>query len=239
MTYYLVGCGGIGGWLGLSLAKMLAVEDELVLIDGDDFEEKNLDRQMCSKRDLGRNKAKVLRTALRVGARCALHAVPKYLGEDSKFAFSDNSVVLTGVDNHPARLRVLSLCDQASVPCVHAANGYEDAEAFYYMSPWSGSALDPRNYYPELLEDVQDDPLAPPCTGEILESRPQLAMANMAAAAMAMKLLWFWQTVAPKLTEESSKEMAPVQIIGTAAKSFTRTVKEIRDEAAAAKEQAA
>jgi len=230
VKYYLIGCGGIGGWLALALVKMLSSEDELVLMDGDKFEEKNLDRQMCSKRDIGKSKARCLRGTLAAGARCKISILEEYLGEDVDFAFSSDSWVLTGVDNHPARLRTLNLCDNVGVPCISAANGYEDAEAFMYSPKWSDTPMDPRKYYPELLDDVQGDPLAPPCTGEVLESTPQLAMANMCAAAHAMQLLWFWKEVAPKLQSIEAREVSPVQIIGTASRIRVKTVKDLTDE---------
>lgn len=48
MRVIVVGVGGVGGWLAKGLAPMLEVADPgslLMLVDGDTFEEKNLDRQ--------------------------------------------------------------------------------------------------------------------------------------------------------------------------------------------------
>lgn len=226
MHYYLIGCGGIGGWVATSLTKMLPAGDELVLVDGDRFEEKNLDRQLCTKRDIGKPKAAVLRNALKPGARCTVSAQIGYLGAMDKFVFKRNSWVITGVDNHPARAITLNMCDQENCYCVSAANGYEEAEAYFYSPAWAGTNLDPRKYFPELLTDKTDDPLSPPCTGEILESAPQLAMANMCAAAHAMQLLWYWREVHPQLTDVDALNRAPFHISGSASCVRTRAVGE-------------
>ncbi len=40
---YIIGCGGVGSWLASAVAR-LENPNHLVLVDGDDLEEKNLDR---------------------------------------------------------------------------------------------------------------------------------------------------------------------------------------------------
>lgn len=216
MNVYLVGCGGIGGWLANALAKTLKEGDTLTLIDGDELEEKNLDRQLFTKKDLGLHKAIALENTLDVGARCSIEAKPVFLGGEEEIAFAPGSIVLVGADNHPARLRALVLCDDAHVPCISAANGYEDAEAFYYDPAWKDTPLDPRQYYPELVIDKTDDPLAPPCTGKILETTPQLAIANLSAASYAMWLLWFWTEKASELRTLEAQKLSPVHVTSSA-----------------------
>lgn len=133
--------------------------------------------------------------------------LPHYLGSQEYYAlieanpFPDYSTILVGVDNHPARRMALELCDDLLGDCIIAANEYEDAEAYYYRATWKGTEFDPRIYYPEIITDLSDNPLAPPCTGEILESAPQLAVANMNAASLMMWLFWYWKNNAPKLTD--------------------------------------
>jgi len=228
MKYYLIGCGGIGGWLAMALVKTLSTEDTLILVDGDVLEEKNLDRQLFSGKDIGKKKVHAMRRQLK--GRCTIEVVPQYLGEDHDYIFAPKSIVLTGVDNHPARVTTLKLCDKALVPCITAANGYEDAEAFYYAPIWQDTALDPRIYYPEILEDTVGDPLRPPCTGEILESTPQLAIANMSAASYAMWLLWFWQQKAELIDDPDVQKLAPVQVISTAGRVRVKAMKDFEEQ---------
>jgi len=226
MTYYLIGCGGIGGWLSLSLAKTLKTQDKLVLIDGDKLEEKNLDRQLFDSKDIGEFKVKALQTHLEDRTQAAVVAIPAYLG-GGDIKFDSNSWVLTGVDNHPARVRTLNMCDRTGSACITAANEYEDAEAFFYSPEWKGSELDPRTYYPEITEDLEGDPLAPPCTGEILESAPQLAIANMNAASYAMWLYWFWKEKSEQLTSEEAQKLAPVRVSSSAGRFNIATLDDI------------
>jgi hypothetical protein len=226
---YIVGCGGIGGWVANALAKTLDRNNELVLVDGDKLEKKNLDRQLFDAEDTGKYKAEAMAEKLASGARCTVTAMPEYLGADPGFRFDrKTAAVIVGADNHVARATALRLCDETRTLCVSAANGYEDAEAFAYQPKWKGTPLDPRVYYPELLTDTSDNPLEPPCTGEILESQPQLAIANMCAASYAMWLLWFWNTKAATLPEEVAGTF-PVHVISTAGRKRTRTVADIME----------
>jgi molybdopterin/thiamine biosynthesis adenylyltransferase len=232
MKYYLVGCGGIGGWLANALVKMLKRTDQLFLIDGDKLEKKNLDRQLFTEKDIGQFKADALKMQLEQGARCPVTSMPEYLGHDELFEFAHGSWVLSGVDNHNARVRMLRMVDDNRCRLLSASNGFEDAEAFVYLHEWKDSPMDPRVYCPDILEDHSGDPLKPPCTGEILESTPQLAIANMSAASYAMWLLWFWREKYPALQHDASAaETAPVHVTSSAGKVRCLTIKHKKEAA--------
>lgn len=67
----LVGCGGTGSRVIAPLVQVIkqaqaALNPRLFVVDGDEFESKNLARQNCIERDMGRNKAVVM--AERYGA---------------------------------------------------------------------------------------------------------------------------------------------------------------------------
>lgn len=203
MDVVLIGCGGIGGWAAQCLDKTLKKDDKLLLVDGDTIEEKNIDRQLFNNRDIGECKSLALNEKL-TGDHDAM-SFHTYLGSQEWFQvvrkmIPDYATIIVGVDNHPARAMALDLCDEIMGDCIIAANEYEDAEAMYYKAPWKDGDLDPRTYYPEILTDKEDNPLTPPCTGEVLESAPQLAVANMNAASIAMWLFWYWKNNASKLT---------------------------------------
>lgn len=77
-----IGLGGTGGPVAMNilkliggLAKDLQVRVRYIGIDGDEFEEKNLGRQLCIRPDMGRNKAEVIigryASAFGVGEDCA------------------------------------------------------------------------------------------------------------------------------------------------------------------------
>jgi len=217
-NYYLIGCGGIGGWLASALVKTLKKADVLFLMDGDKLEEKNIDRQLFSPEFIGCYKTDAMKIALEKGARCHIESLPEFLGTNELFELklAKECWVMMGVDNQAARVKALAMCDKVGVNCISASNGYEEAEAFIYKPEWIGTALDPRVYYPEILTDKSADPLKPPCTGEILDTTPQLAIANMSAAAYAMWLLWYWREKYHLITDEQAQGFAPVHVTSSA-----------------------
>jgi molybdopterin/thiamine biosynthesis adenylyltransferase len=217
MRYGIVGCGGIGGWLAQGLARTLGAEDTVVLVDGDKFEDKNLDRQLYAVGQVGVNKAAALARMLTRGARCKFVAHPHYLG-DLRYPLPGDPLdhIFCGADNHNARKETLNYADEHKALAVIAANGYTDAEAYVYFSPWVDSAYDPRTYYPEILTDHSDDPLHPPCTGVVLESTPQLAIANMSAANQALWLHWYWTKQHDKLETDEARGFAPYHVASSA-----------------------
>jgi len=59
-TVTVVGCGGTGGFVAESLCRLLPGQADLVLIDHDRVEERNLTRQCFTRGDLGRFKSETL-----------------------------------------------------------------------------------------------------------------------------------------------------------------------------------
>lgn len=109
-TYVLVGAGGTGSWLVPPLLAYLAGHEEkldpnwqLLLLDGDTVESKNLERQNFSPETVGMNKAEALHAMYN-----SAHTQPKaeYLGADNITKYIlDNDIVLIGADNmHVRRL---------------------------------------------------------------------------------------------------------------------------------------
>ena len=103
----LIGCGGIGSQLLDPLCRYLAHRPEprllLVLVDGDSFEAGNLNRQACSRRDLGTNKAEALARIARE-AGLAVQVVPEHvISANVGQIVREGDIVLLAVDNHRTR----------------------------------------------------------------------------------------------------------------------------------------
>lgn len=89
-----VGAGGTGGYVAAeilrymgSLPQVLKNKIWYTLIDGDNFEEKNLGRQLCTPDDIGRNKAECLVENLGTMFGCDMNhikALPEYLTSESQ-----------------------------------------------------------------------------------------------------------------------------------------------------------
>jgi len=194
---YLIGAGGVGSWLAPSLC-LLTGQDNVTLIDGDELEEKNLNRQLFTRQHLRQNKA----TALSRLYNC--HAIPAWYSM-GRFHIEPEDVLMVCADNHPARLAALNECDARGCRAIVAANETHSSEAYYYQRSWRGTKLDPRVYYPDILSVREGDPLAAAigCTGEAQEQNPQLVSANFSAAALAQNLFVVWIMEAPKFEQDT------------------------------------
>ena len=197
----LVGCGGIGGWLGQLLARTLQPEDTLELFDRDRIEERNIDRQLFGKEDIGRCKCTAMRRRISHPRAPAIVPREQWFSLSTLTEMVDKpTLIMVAADNNAARTSALDAADRLRIPCIVAANEYDDAEAYIYLPQWAGSQADPRTYYPELQQDDGNNPANPGCTGVAQIAAPQLAIANMNAASYAAWLFHAWTTRIPAAT---------------------------------------
>ena len=116
------GLGGLGGHVAESLARFGV--GRLVLVDGDAFEEQNLNRQvLCREEDLGR--PKVARAAERVAAINSSLAVVThqlFVGvEEVPRVFEGAALVIDALDTVSSRLALEEGCARLGIPLVHGA----------------------------------------------------------------------------------------------------------------------
>lgn len=89
-----IGAGGTGGYVASNLLRQLGSMHPLIkdriyywLMDGDEFEAKNMGRQLCTEDDLGENKAEVLINKYGEFYGCNMEhifAIPEYLTDISQ-----------------------------------------------------------------------------------------------------------------------------------------------------------
>lgn len=120
----VAGCGGLGGWISELLAR--AGVGELILFDGDSFEESNLNRQlMATEENLGT--AKVLAAAARVNAvNGAISVVPhnvRLAADNAEELLGGCDIVVDALDNNRSRRDVFKVCCGLGIPFVHGAIG--------------------------------------------------------------------------------------------------------------------
>jgi hypothetical protein len=202
---YIIGAGGVASYLLpplLKLLKGLDYRNPILIVDGDTLEARNLDRQLFNQTDIGRNKAEALATLYPHSP--SIQSLSDYF-LDGSIEPPPGSLFFVCVDNHPARRAVLSTADIHQASVILAGNEYTDAEAYPYFPDWRGTELDPRIYYPELLTQTDGDPTraATGCTGLAQMERPQLALANFAAAHYALHLFWFYFVEAQHLDADA------------------------------------
>lgn len=192
-TFYIIGCGGIGGWLIHLISKSFTLfpgDSKFILFDNDIVEEKNLDRQLFSSNDIGKPKAKVFAKKFNF-----LKPKVEWFTENTKI--ENNSIIFCCVDNHAARKNTLEKCDNTNSVAIIGANESIDSEAYIYFPNWRGTIKDPRVYYPELLKFDYHNPVLENRCLAMLETVPQLAIANMLSAGYMLFLynLYFRESV--------------------------------------------
>jgi hypothetical protein len=237
----IIGVGGAGGWLCQLAAKSSKEDRQLWIVDGDDVTESNLSRQFYGPKDLNKKKTKGMMRYLKshgVNAR----DFPEYLAYGglvySALRDAEEPLrIFACPDNHACRVLCMGLADERFLNdrqtfVVVCGNEYTTASADAYDPLWEGTDLDMRVRYPEMRSDARGDPLRPGCTGEILESAPQLALFNSLSALSGAWLMRIWSEVEPARREDplyaELYDNLPVSVQWTATGQRTLKVKELK-----------
>lgn len=118
----VIGCGGLGGYLTEYLCRIGI--GEIRVVDGDVFEESNLNRQLLSDTAvLGKNKALCAADRIRsVNPEVSAEAFPVFLTEENGTQLvSGCDVVLDALDSISARRILAEACGREGVPLVYGA----------------------------------------------------------------------------------------------------------------------
>lgn len=120
----VVGCGGLGGYV-LELLGRMGV-GRLTAIDGDVFEESNLNRQLLSETALlGFAKAEAARVRMvAVNPEVSVTALQKWLTADNAQALLDShDVIVDALDSIEVRRLLQKTAEGLGIPLVHGAIG--------------------------------------------------------------------------------------------------------------------
>jgi len=121
-TVAIVGSGGLGGWIIEGLARMGV--GHLVLVDGDAFEESNLNRQaLCTEDSLGQTKVEeaVRRIGVVNGAVQVRVHQTWVNAENLPNLLAGVTVVVDALDVLPTRLILQDASQNLGIPLVHGA----------------------------------------------------------------------------------------------------------------------
>lgn len=118
----VIGCGGLGGHL-IELLSRIGVGG-IRAVDGDVFEESNLNRQLLAEEALlGTSKAEAAaRRMAKINAGVKAEAVSVFLnGENASDLIAGCDAVLDALDNIPARRMLAKACADAGIPYIYGA----------------------------------------------------------------------------------------------------------------------
>lgn len=208
MKYFIIGAGGVGGWLAQWAAKTAKAGDSLHLQDGDVVEAHNLDRQLFGVRDVGKSKAAAVGWSLHktLPPEIPLYAHPTYFKPGDRLPICDDPLlVILGVDNNTARIAAFNAVMEAyragqKVLLVAGSNEKQAADGWAWHPAVFPSNCDPRSLMPELFVDDGGHSPATSCIAQQAAAKkgtPQTASANFIGASLAVALCEFYTTVFP------------------------------------------
>jgi len=118
----IVGCGGLGGYLIEFMAR--AGVGQITVVDGDVFDESNLNRQTLSLPELmGVSKAAAAAARIKaIDPDIDVRSFEAYFGaENAGEILADADIVLDALDNIPSRLELEDQCARRNLVLVHGA----------------------------------------------------------------------------------------------------------------------
>lgn len=188
MNIKIIGLGGVGSILVERLCRFLnytrGVNANITLIDGDEYEAKNYERQEFST--FG-NKAEVKASDLDIQfPDIEIDVFPAFVNEvTTAEVIKEGDIVFLCVDNHKTRNIVNSYCKNIkNVTLISGGNELVDGNVQIYIRK-DGSDVTPdiASYHPEIADP--DDQLPEDLSCEQLsQSDPQLYFANLGVATI-------------------------------------------------------
>jgi len=118
----VIGCGGLGGYI-IEFLGRLGV-GSITAVDGDVFEESNLNRQLLSDENaLGTSKAEAAKSRMKkVNSGIKVKAINEYLTEkNSEKIIKGHDIVMDALDNIATRVIIEKEAQKLKIPLVHGA----------------------------------------------------------------------------------------------------------------------
>lgn len=118
----VVGSGGLGGYVIEMLARVGI--GEITVVDGDAFDETNLNRQLFStSENLGESKVlEAKKRMAQVNPETTIHAIHALLNQENAGSiFQRVDLVVDALDNVSARMVAQEVCEQLEIPFIHGA----------------------------------------------------------------------------------------------------------------------
>lgn len=206
MDITVIGLGGVGSILIERLCRFLNfsrdLDAEILLVDGDEYEAKNFERQEFTR--LG-NKADIKAAELEVKFdRLGFDAFEEYITEENvSEVVPEGAIVFMCVDNHKTRMIVSNYCKSLNnVTLISGGNELTDGNTQLYVRR-DGKDLTPDlcRYHPEIATPDDKLPTEMSCE-ELSVSEPQLYFTNLGVATL---MCWMFYNAIVKQSYERSE----------------------------------
>lgn len=159
----VIGCGGLGGFIIELLARAGVLE--LTVVDGDVFEESNLNRQLFSTVDnLGHSKAVAAKERIRsVNPDVHVRALDLLLtAENAHGILIGHDLVIDALDSIQTRLVLEDAAHELEIPLVHGAiGGWYGQVGISYPGDRLLHRLYPRDAQKGVEEELGNPPFTP------------------------------------------------------------------------------
>lgn len=219
MTFYIVGAGGTGGYFIRDFARFIYSFYErridkgdrdkirIIVIDGDDVEEKNLLRQNFIPSDLGKNKAEVMTARYNKAFGIGMEYIPQFFNKElyddlkrSETDYGTCDVFIGCVDNNEARRSIDAEMNRGERRSSHAIRKFWiDAgnqrksgqvilggrrKASYYGDDFKIPTV--ADLYPEILDASADEEVVVSCAERMMEDEQNMFINIMAASNLLL-----------------------------------------------------
>lgn len=175
----LIGAGGTGSMILPAIVPTYDVE----IYDGDDYEEKNITRQIFSADSIGRNKADTLAEVFNNGHK-DVTSVPHMITGNEAIS---SDVIICCVDNNNARLAAQSLADNHNIPLIICGNEEWEPMAWLYLSEYKYTDVNPYKRWD--LGNLKEGRQITCAGSEVIEDNVQMPAANYCAGGNALCIL--------------------------------------------------
>jgi len=118
----VIGCGGLGGYIVEMLAR--AGVGDITAVDGDVFDDSNLNRQILSRVDnIGKSKVRQAEARIKlINPEVLFHPVHTFLEEmNANSLIKGADIVMDALDQIPVRFILQEACEKEKIPMVYGA----------------------------------------------------------------------------------------------------------------------
>ena len=191
-VFIVVGVGGTGSLVARDLPKLLIhTNSEMVLIDGDIVEEKNMVRQAYQQHDIGENKANALAKKINTFYGNICESVDHYITKDEILEllkkYEQHIPVLIGcVDNNKTRILLEHTFKQLD-ECIYIDSANSEYEGNVYVVVKSGQETVGKLRGDAYKFDLDKHPTEKSCEAQAAAGNTHYMVTNLKMANMVIE----------------------------------------------------